>query len=206
MQAKVLLVGGAPLSGKTTLAARMATRLDWDHLHGDDLARAARALAPAPLRAVLDYMAGHDWRDYYLAKSLNEQLEGALAAHRAVWPAIEAIVEARLTWGRPAVIDWWGLIPEIVVASKHARSPSVRALWLHVPGDVFASRLEREPGFYRGARDERGLIAAFAVRSQAFNDLYRAEALKQGCSVLGAAPAESVEALADRAIALISNS
>jgi tRNA uridine 5-carbamoylmethylation protein Kti12 len=95
VRTRVLLVGGAPLSGKTTLARHIATMLDWDHLHGDDLAAAARTFAPDLLRSILDPMRGYDWREYYLAKPLDEQVKSALAAHRAAWPAFEPQREAR---------------------------------------------------------------------------------------------------------------
>jgi tRNA uridine 5-carbamoylmethylation protein Kti12 len=79
---RVLLVGGAPLFGKTTLARQIARVPDGEHLHGDDLAAAAAHLAPEPLRAVFEPMRDYDWREYYLAKSLDEQITSALAAER----------------------------------------------------------------------------------------------------------------------------
>jgi hypothetical protein len=90
-----------------------------------------------------------------------------------------------------------------VRASAQAIAPHVRAFWLHIPGDAFASRLG--PEFYLGARDERGLVAAFAERSNKFNELYRAEAQSHGLPVLTAERGETIASLADRAVTMISH-
>jgi len=197
---KVVLVGGAPKSGKSTLARFLAARLDYDLVNTDDLAAAARAVASPSTHADLHSMTGYDYREYYLARPPDALWREALRMHRALWPAVVAVASARATWARAAVIEGWAILPELVFSSRLA---DTAALWLVVEPGIFEERVQAVPEFFLGARDEPRLIASFGERSRIHNEYLRAILQQQPNSVLGAAAGESLEQLCARALRLL---
>jgi 2-phosphoglycerate kinase len=201
MKQKVLLLAGAPLSGKTSLARWLARYLGWDLVHGDDISAAVRAIVPADLRTSFDPMMGLDWRNYYLDRTFGELVDDANATHREIWPAIKSIIVARSTWADPAIIEWWGFRPSLVRETMSLEA--VCSLWLHVDPGVFVPRLTAQSGFYSGCRDPVALINAFCNRSRHFNESLHRECGDYGLPVLSAAPNEDVPVLGFRALTLI---
>ena len=76
---RVILVGGAPLSGKTCLAQALASRLEISHVSTDDLSTAIRAVTNAETHPALHYLdVDGRYRDYYATHTPERLLEDAL--------------------------------------------------------------------------------------------------------------------------------
>jgi 2-phosphoglycerate kinase len=197
---KILLVGGAPKSGKSTFARELAARLRYDTVSGDDLASAARAVTTRQSHPELHPMAGLDYREYYIGRPLDALWDDAMRLHRAVWKLIVNVANERASWGRPAVVEGWSILPELVVSSDLV---DARGLWLLVEEDVFERRVRDVAVFYEGASDEDLLIRGFAERSRMHNRFLGAEAAKHGVPTLLAGPDDTVAGLCDRALELL---
>jgi len=59
---RVMLIGGAPMSGKTTVAHRLAATLGYGCLSTDDLGEAMRAVTTKDSHPHLHPMDGYDYR------------------------------------------------------------------------------------------------------------------------------------------------
>jgi len=179
---RVILVGGAPLAGKTRLAQAMAGRLEIAHISTDDLSAAIRAVTSAESHPALHHLdVDGSFRDYYPSHAPQRLLEDAMAFHRAAWPAIEAVVVAHATWGRPAVIEGWGILPEL---SAGLGLEDVGALFVVPDESVYERRCRAEVGFWEGAADEEGLISSFARRSILFARMLEDSATEHGLPIL----------------------
>ena len=66
-ESEVILMGGAPFAGKTTLARRLAAQQGYGLVAIDDLGTAVRALTAPQFQPALHPMAGWDYRAYYIA-------------------------------------------------------------------------------------------------------------------------------------------
>ena len=64
---EVIVIGGAPFAGKTTLAKRLAAQRGYALVAIDDLGTALRALTTPQSHPALHPMAGWDYRAYYVA-------------------------------------------------------------------------------------------------------------------------------------------
>ena len=128
---KIILLGGAPKSGKSTIARCIAERLACDLVCTDDLGLAVRSLTTPESHPDLHPMARVDYHDYYLERSVAQLWHQALRAHRALWLAIVEVIRARVAWGRPAVVEGWALLPELVAGLG---LEEVAALWILVIG------------------------------------------------------------------------
>lgn len=163
---RVLLIGGAPLSGKTTVAQTIGRLLGLPVVSTDLLGEAARAVTEAATCEDLHACCAGDHRQYYTSHSPEQLLEHALRAHNALWPAIEAVIHRRLDWEGRAIIEGWALLPERVA---RLNSPHIRCVWVIVPGNILESRLMDQPGFAQGASDPNLVCERFVARSLRMN-------------------------------------
>jgi hypothetical protein len=168
--ARVILVGGAPLSGKTLAARSIGRLLGRTVISTDHLGDAARAVTKPTSHPELHTCHSVDYREYYTSYSPEQLLEHALRTHRALWPAIEAVIRRHLEWAEAAVIEGWALLPDLVAA---IRSPGLRSVWIETPEPVLRARLEQDLGFARGAPDPVLLIDRFVARSVSMSSWLR---------------------------------
>ncbi len=92
---RVLLLGGAPRSGKSPAARRLAGRLGYDTVRVDDLVAAVRAVTTVASHPRIHATTGIDHREYYIQNTADTLCRHAMDAQRAIWPAIESIAQAR---------------------------------------------------------------------------------------------------------------
>jgi hypothetical protein len=130
----------------------------------DDLGASVRALVPREVAPNLHALATRDHRFYHVETPVAVQLDDAISAHGALWPAIEAVARVHASWAVPAIIEGWALLPDLV-AGSFARS----AVWLTVPASVFLQRVWTDRTFLAGAPDPDVLASRFAERSAAFS-------------------------------------
>lgn len=119
MNSTVILIGGAPLCGKTAAARLIGRRCGMPVISTDHLGEAARAVTSPASHADLHGCNLIDYRAYYASKSPDALFDDALRAHQALWPAIENVIRRHLEWAGSAVIEGWALLPQLV-ATIHA--------------------------------------------------------------------------------------
>ena len=168
---KVVIIGGAPGAGKSTVARMVASKLGFDHVQTDDLAEALKAMSPIGADPRMSFGRGEDHREYYIARSVDRLLDEAIATHRFRWPAMRAVIEARAHWGHGAVIEGWGILPE---ARIDVPPGSVAGVWLLTSVEEVRRRVLRDHAFYEGASDPVQMIDKFSARSAAFDAWIRA--------------------------------
>src|SRR5712691_428299 len=83
---RVILIGGAPMAGKTTVAHLLAAHLGYGCLSTDDLGEAIRAVTTKDSHPALHPMAGYDYREYYVTCSLEALIADVRREHHALWP------------------------------------------------------------------------------------------------------------------------
>ena len=196
----VILIGGAPLAGKTSIAQGLARVWEMDAIATDDLLSAVRAATNADTHPALHGPVDGAFRDYFPVHAPDRLLEDALAFHRAAWPVIEAVVTSRTSGGRPAVIEGWGILPELVADLE----PDVVAALFLVPDEVvYARRCRADASFYEGVADEERLIEAFARRSVLFGRMLKESASARRLPVVEPGLRTSVEEIVERVRSLL---
>jgi 2-phosphoglycerate kinase len=163
---RVILIGGAPMSGKTTVAHRLAATLGYGCLSTDDLGEAIRAVTTKDSHPHLHPMEGYDYREYYVTRSPDALIADVSLEHRALWPAVERVIRKHATWGAPSVIEGWSLWPERVT---QLRLPSVRSLWFVAQEQTLHERMGKAGAFYGGASDEAAMRGHYLARSFWYN-------------------------------------
>jgi 2-phosphoglycerate kinase len=167
---RVILLGGAPATGKSTIARALADQLGHLVIATDDLGAAVRGVTEPAVAPELFAAHPGDHREYLASHSGDELLEHALRSHRALWPAIESVIHAHATWSTPAIVEGWTLLPDLVAGFDH-----VAAVWIEIPGSVLEERVRADTAFYAGASDPDLVIRRFIRRSVEFGGWLRTE-------------------------------
>jgi 2-phosphoglycerate kinase len=189
---KVILIGGAPMIGKSTLARKLAAQLEYGCLSTDDLGQAIGAVTTVQSHLALHEMDGIDYREYYITRSVDDLIADAERRHAALWPAITQVITGHATWGYPVVVEGWALYPSRVAQLAFPNSTS---LWLVADDEVLEARVRSAVAFYRGASDEEAMIRHFKARSRWHNRRIQEEATVLGFPVIPVALNTTAESL-----------
>ncbi|GGV31604.1 hypothetical protein [Streptomyces spectabilis] len=136
---RVLLVGGASGTGKTTVSRALARRFDTPVVEVDDIVEALLAVTrPEHLPEL------HVWRTHPEAayESPESVVERQIAIARTLLPAVEAVVANHVDTDTPVIVEGDYLLPELAV-----QGGPVRAVFVHEDDteQVVANYLAREP-------------------------------------------------------------
>jgi 2-phosphoglycerate kinase len=194
-ESEVILMGGAPFSGKTTLAKQLAAQQAYGLIAIDDVGTAVRAVTTPRSHPALHPMAGWDYRAYYIAHTPATLIHHSRQEHNALWPAIAAVIYAHLRWAGPVILEGWQLDPDLVTSLTH---PQLRACWLLVDDAVLEARLRADTDYYQDASDVERLIHHYLARSRWANDRIRRAAVHAASMVIQVGPEETVEPLVTR--------
>jgi 2-phosphoglycerate kinase len=175
---KVILIGGAPMTGKSTLGRALAARLGYGCLSTDDLGQAINALTTTESHPALHEVDGADYREYCITRSVPELIADAERRHAALWPAIAAVITAHAAWwDDPTLIEGWALYPARVAGLG---LPDVASVWLVADDEALEARLRAATDFISGVSDEQTLIRNFLARSRWQNARISREAAEAG--------------------------
>lgn len=159
-----ILVGGSSHVGKSAVSESLASRLGWDHVSTDSLARhPGRPWKPAPEK-VPEHVARH-----YLSLSVDELVEYVLRHYQVnVWPQVEAIIASRSNESSTTgiVLEGSALWPELAASLDFDK---VAAVWLTAKEEVFRQRILAGSLFSSKSPRERKLIDKFLQRTLAYN-------------------------------------
>lgn len=153
---KVILIGGSPMSGKTTLAKMLSSDLKCSNISTDDIGEILQTAVD------INPMKGFDYREYYIKKSQEDMIIDILEYHRRIFPAIERLIEIHSTWGNPIIIEGWALYPSML---KEFNKANIQKLWLVCSENLFEKRLNEDVDFCKGATNENLMNEKYLKRS-----------------------------------------
>ncbi len=173
----VVLIGGPPGAGKTTLGRALAARLGAASLTVDDLLLAARAVTTPQSNPGLHVMNSPSAADYFTTSSVDKLTEDATAQHQAMWPAIERVIRVRTAMNSPTVIDGWHMRPKWVADLDIGGLVSI---WLVADPTVLEEREHTLMKSLGRSSNPGQMLENFLGRSFWHNDLIKQQAEKEG--------------------------
>lgn len=192
----VLLIGGPPGAGKTTLGRALAAATGMTSVTGDVLVTAIRAVTgPESHPAFFAALEGHT--RYFTDSAPESLVTDAEELEAAMGPVVERVVRSHLMKGDSMVLDWWLLSPQHVAELGHR---AVKSVWLWIDPDVLEDRERLNTEFLEGSTDPDRMLANFMHRSLWRNDHVRAEAERLGLPVIEQRGGASVEELVARSL------
>jgi 2-phosphoglycerate kinase len=191
---KVILIGGAPLVGKTTVARKLAARLEYSCLSTDDLIQAVIALTTEQSHPHLHLLEHKDDRQYFITHSVARLVADAQIRNQAVWPAVKKIIMNHGRYTTPIIVEGWALMPEKVAQLEMGQ---VASLWLVASPQVFEQRVRQESEFFRSTAMEEVFIRKFIDRSTICNDNLRKAAGALNLPLVEVAPQSGADEIVD---------
>ena len=175
---KVILIGGCPFSGKTTLARELAAKDKYSCISTDDLGAAVKAAVPDE-----DFhpMSGVPYPEYYVKYSINELIEHAATLHRRMVPSIKAVINAHANQSSPAVIEGWALYPDWISTLPYSNTDS---LWLIASQEVLLNRIRADKQFYEKCSNPELMVRQYLARCVWQNNKFMTTAVSLGMKII----------------------
>lgn len=151
---RVFLIGGASLTGKSTLSRGLAARLGAEVVSTDALGRHPGRPWPAPRPHVAEF---------YRRLSLEAIHAFLLDHHGNLWPRIEALVDAHLRGGLPLVLEGSAVRPEL--AAEALADERVSGVWLTASDAAITDRIALLSDRAHAAPELVDLIDTFTERT-----------------------------------------
>ena len=159
---KRILIGGASLAGKSSLAAKLSEELGWDTVATDYLARHPGR----PWRDDGSQIPGHVV-EHFLSLYPSELLDDVLRHYRSLAPRIREIVEGD---AEGLILEGSAILPELAFDLKGG----AHSFFLVAKPGVLLDRIMH----HAGANNEAA--KKFAARAELMNDFIAAEAKRLG--------------------------
>ena len=189
---QVILIGGAPGAGKTTLGSALAVKLGVTSLTIDDLVTAAIAVTTPETHPGLYALRKGSHTEYYTNSSVDQLIADATLRHEATWPMVKHLIRKYVILRRGIIIDGWHMRPEWVA---ELQMENVWAGWLVIDPHVLEARESKNDDFLEGSVDPERMFNNFLARSLWYNSLIEEQAKALQMNVLYQDGTKSVEEL-----------
>ena len=195
---KVILIGGAPGAGKTTLGSALAVKLGVNSLTIDDLVTAVIAVTTPETHPGIHALRKGPHTEYFTNSTVDELIADATLRHEATWPMVARLIQKYTYLKRGIVIDGWHIRPEWVA---QLQLPNVWAGWLVIDPTVLEARERKNDEFLEGSADPERMFANFMGRSLWYNNLIKEQAGALQINVLYQDGTKSVDDLCQLVLA-----
>ena len=195
---KVILIGGAPGAGKTTLGSALAVKLGVTSLTIDDLVTAVIAVTTRESHPGIHALRKGPHTEYFTNSSVDELIADATLRHEGSWPMVRQLIQKYTKQKRGIVIDGWHMRPEWVA---DLQLENVWAGWLVIDPDVLEARERKNEAWLEGSADPERMFTNFMGRSLWYNSLIKAQAKALQMNILYQDGTKSVEELCQLVLA-----
>jgi 2-phosphoglycerate kinase len=157
---KVILIGGSPMIGKSTISVLLAAKLLYPCISIDDIGEVLQTVSN------INPMKGMFYLDYY-SNTKKEQLIADIAAyHRHLEKSIHKLIEIHSSWGSPLIMEGWALYPNMIA---EINPDNVFSVWLIAENGLLKQRLLKSD-FYQDAGNPEKVIENYLHRSEWHNE------------------------------------
>ena len=195
---KVILIGGAPGAGKTTLGKALAVKLGVTSLTIDDLVTAVIAVTTRESHPGIHALRKGPHTEYFTNSSVDELIADATLRHEGSWSMVRQLIQKYTKQKRGIVIDGWHIRPKWIA---DLQLENVWAGWLVIDPDVLEARERSNEAWLKGSVDPERMFTNFMGRSLWYNSLIEEQAKALQMNILYQDGTKSVEELCQLVLA-----
>jgi 2-phosphoglycerate kinase len=170
---RAYLIGGAPRTGKSTLAGLLGKQLSLTPIATDDLRTQVRAATPPSAAPDLYYLDSLNADQANMTRLMLEHTAGIIAAadreSALVWPAVEQLIREHFAAGRSVLIEGVAILPALVAGLNVPYSIVHLGNQSDAHTKIILENARQHPDTWLGSLPE-ATIRAFAKYTQAYSD------------------------------------
>ncbi len=200
MNNKIILIGGAPMVGKTTVGLKIAMELGFGYLCSEDVADGIIAVTNKKTHEKLHVLEQVDHRQYFMSHSTARMVSDARTRNKACWPAVERVIMNHSNYLGSIVIEGWEILPHQVAKLK---VEGVSALWLTAGKDIFEERVAQQEDYFADTTGMDMFMERFIARSVDYNDLIRHDVQELGLPMVEVKPGMQQQEVVDLCLDVI---
>lgn len=119
MKRKIILIGGMPTAGKTTISRQVAQHYGLPSISGDQIRIIMQSVADKDKYPLLFSSEGYSAEEFLTQYTANEIAEMEFEQGREVWLGIKNFIEKDWVWRNGCVIEGVSILPSLVDELKH---------------------------------------------------------------------------------------
>ncbi|KPK76337.1 MAG: hypothetical protein AMJ79_06965 [Phycisphaerae bacterium SM23_30] len=201
--ATVILLGGAPLVGKTAVARKLAGQWAYGCVSTDDLADAITAVTTPQSHPHLHLLEQKDHRKYFIKHTAARLVADAEYLNEGLWPALKKIIIKHGERADPLVIEGWHLMPHRVAQLDQK---GIYSLWLVAEREFFEQKVHQQAELFHQTAMADELMRKFIERSTIINDNIRQAATSLSLPIVEVSPPDTTEEIYERCLEVIKQS
>ena len=182
---KVLLIGGSPMIGKSTVAKRIAIEYSLNCISTDDIGEILQTALN------IDPMMGRNYLEYYENTDVNSLIEDLKKYHSAMKRAIIRMIDKHSALGESMIIEGYAVYPDIVL------NENTDAIWLIASENLLRKRLEQSKVFQNASNKAK---ENYLCRSLWHNCFIYDKCVEYGCKYINISVNETIYDLSSKII------
>lgn len=151
MKRKIILIGGTPTVGKSTMAGLLYKRLDLPWISTDQTREIMRAMASKDTHPDLYNVEGHDAVSFLTTFSAEEIADMEFKQGMAAWAGNKKLIEGDYVWRRGFIVEGVNILPELI--STPETSSDIRPVFLIDDSEERMREVVFSRGLWGNARD-----------------------------------------------------
>lgn len=187
-----ILIGGTSHSGKSTLAKSIASKLGYEYLSTDSLARHPGR----PWKERPEWIPAHV-REHYTLLTVDELVSDVLNHYDHLWSTIYGILKSNDIQGKKMVLEGSALWPTKV------KEHNLNGVWLTASNEVLKDRIYSSSSYPEKTLDEQKLIDKFLARTLRFNEMMMVQISNHQLSYINVENFSDIEELTDYCIEML---
>ena len=191
MTKRVILIGGMPTAGKSTIAAALAKHFDLPWISTDQIRTIMQSVASRADYPLLFDDDGMTVEEYF-ATFTNEQIaQNEFNQAKEVWAGIVAFIDENWDWHNGFVVEGVNITPGLV-RQTYGNDPEVKALFISDTDTASIEKVVYERGLFKAARDYSDSFKPREVEwVKIIDTMIRDDAASSGYSVVDVAKGET---------------
>lgn len=129
MSRNVILIGGMPTAGKSTIARELSKLLNMPWISTDQIREIMKSVANPKVNRFLTSSTGMSAEEYFKLYTPEQIAQNKYDQSVATWPGIEAMIHNDRTWREGVIIEGLNILPKFTF-EEQKKSKNIRSVFV----------------------------------------------------------------------------